>query len=184
MTHLEHLYSLFVEHGHSEYGGEPVTQLEHALQCAHMAEQESAPATLIAAALLHDVGHLLHSLPDDAPDRGIDDHHESSAANYLRKVFPADVWEPIRMHVLAKRYLCSTVPQYLSQLSPPSVISLELQGGPMQANEIALFESSPYFDDALRLRHWDDMGKVVGLATPTLDHFWSYVTTASIEQAT
>ena len=90
---------LFAERGDSEYGGEAVTQREHALQCALLAEQSEASTSLIVASLLHDVGHLLHDLPDDAPDEGIDDAHENSGNNYLKKYFGQDVTEPVRLHV-------------------------------------------------------------------------------------
>ncbi len=172
---VDELRALFDIRGDSEYGGEAVTQLEHALQAADLAEQEHASPELIVAALLHDVGHLLHDLPEDAPDRGVDDHHENVASNKLKQVFPPAVTEPIRMHVAAKRYLCATEPEYLSQLSQPSVVSLDLQGGPMQAEQVAEYESNPFAQDAVRLRRWDDIAKVPDLKTNNLDHFWRYV---------
>jgi phosphonate degradation associated HDIG domain protein len=162
---------LFHERGGSEYGGEAVTQLEHALQAAMLAEDEGAGPALVAAALLHDVGHLLHDLPDDAPDRDIDDHHEALAARWLAKRFGPDVVEPVRLHVPAKRYLCATESGYLEALSPPSLQSLRLQGGPMTPDEALRFESSPHFESALRLRRWDEAAKVPGLPTPGLEHF-------------
>ena len=106
MPTVEQCIELLRDRGHSEYGGEPVTQLEHALQSALLAEQESASPELIAAALLHDIGHLLHALPDDAPDDGIDDVHEELGYRYLTQIFPDAVTEPVRLHVPAKRYLC------------------------------------------------------------------------------
>ena len=175
MGTVEKIVELFEKHGDSEYGGEAVTQLEHALQAALLAEQEKAPASLIAAALLHDVGHLLHDLPNDAPDQGIDDHHENSAGHFLRKWFPASVAEPVRLHVAAKRYLCATDPTYMARLSEPSLISLKLQGGPMTDSEIAEFEANPFFKDAVRLRHWDDTAKDPELSTPPFNHFVGYL---------
>jgi [1-hydroxy-2-(trimethylamino)ethyl]phosphonate dioxygenase len=166
---------LFTERGGSQYGGEPVTQLEHALQTAYFAEREGATPELIAAALLHDVGHLLHALPDDAPDRGVDDAHEALAAAWLAQRFPPAVAAPVAMHVAAKRYLCAVDPEYMAKLSAPSVHSLQLQGGPMSAGEIEWFESRPYFADAVRLRRWDDAAKVAGLPTPDLAHFARYL---------
>ena len=177
----EEILALFEKRGNSEYGGESVTQLEHALQAAMMAEREQAPATLVAAALLHDVGHLLHDLPEDAPDQGVDDHHENSAAHYLERRFPEAVVAPVRMHVDAKRYLCATDPSYFSQLSRPSVVSLELQGGLMNAEEIAEFETRPFYREATRLRRWDDAAKIPGLQTPSLQHFAKYVSESSLE---
>lgn len=166
---------LFTERGDSQYGGEAVTQLEHALQAAWFAECDGAKPALIAAALLHDVGHLLHALPDDAPDQGIDDVHESLAAGWLAQRFPPAVAAPAAMHVAAKRYLCAVDREYLGLLSAPSIHSLRLQGGPMSPEEVASFESRPFFADAVRLRRWDDAAKIVGLATPDLAHFSTYL---------
>ncbi len=166
---------LFEQRGMSQYGGEAVSQLEHALQAATLAETENAPAELIVAALLHDVGHLLHDLPADAPDQGVDDHHENSGQHFLRQNFPAAVVEPVRMHVDAKRYLCTAEPGYLEQLSEPSKLSLQLQGGPMSAEECQQFESNEFYKESLRLRRWDDLAKIPELATPTLKHFMQYV---------
>jgi phosphonate degradation associated HDIG domain protein len=166
---------LFNERGDSEYGGEAVTQLEHALQGAMLAEQDGADSALISAVLLHDVGHLLHNLSDDAPDHGIDDHHEVLAARWLSRRFGPEVVEPARLHVAAKRYLCATDSDYQASLSPPSLLSLKLQGGPMSAEEARQFEASPHFKAAIRLRHYDDQAKVAGLATPDLGHFLELV---------
>jgi phosphonate degradation associated HDIG domain protein len=162
---------LFMQRGDSEYGGEAVTQLEHALQAAHLAEQQQAPPALIAAALLHDIGHLLHDLPDNAPDQGTDDRHESSAGNFLKQFFPESVTEPVRLHVQAKRYLCAVEPEYMQQLSEPSIVSLNLQGGPMTDEERREFETNMFYQDAVRLRRWDDEAKSPDLATPPLEHF-------------
>lgn len=175
MPGVSSVVDLLERKGGSQYGGEAVTQLEHALQAAALAEAEGATPELIAAALLHDVGHLLHDLPDDAPDDGVDDHHENSSAAYLRPVFPDRVTEPIRLHVAAKRYLCATDPGYFGRLSPPSVVSLGLQGGPMTPAEVATFEKNPSYADAVRLRHWDDTAKVAGLVTPPLSHYAEYL---------
>lgn len=174
---------LFRERGGSQYGGEAVTQLEHALQAATFAEREGATPSLIAAALLHDVGHLLHDLPEDAPDQGLDDRHETLAAAWLAKRFRPAVVAPVAMHVAAKRYLCATDNGYFSQLSPPSVQSLSLQGGPMQGQDIAQFETRPYFQDAVRLRRWDDAAKVADMQTAAVEHFARYVDLALKDDA-
>ncbi len=171
MPNVESILRLFHERGHSEYGGEPVTQLEHALQCATLAEADHASPALITAALLHDIGHLLHQLPDDAPDHGVDDVHEELGYRYLAKRFGNDVAEPVRLHVPAKRYLCAINAEYIARLSPPSVMSLALQGGPMSTDEATRFGASPFAGDAVRLRKWDDEAKVSGLQTPDLEHF-------------
>ena len=171
MKTAEEIIDLFRERGDSEYGGEAVTQLEHALQAAQLAQQENAHAELVVAALLHDVGHLLHDLPDDAPDTGVDDHHENSGFHFLKSLFPPSVVEPVRMHVDAKRYLCAIDAEYMESLSEPSKVSLRLQGGPMNQQEIEEFERNEFLDDAVRLRRWDDQAKIVGLETPALSDF-------------
>lgn len=171
----EEIQRLFAAHGHSQYGGEAVSQQEHALQAALLAEREQAQPELIIAALLHDVGHLLHELPDDAPDRGIDDRHETLAAHWLAKRFGPEVVEPARLHVAAKRYLCATDAAYCRELSYPSALSLKLQGGPMTPDEVREFESQPHFESAVRLRRWDDAAKLAGLETPDVGHYMKYV---------
>jgi [1-hydroxy-2-(trimethylamino)ethyl]phosphonate dioxygenase len=183
-THSRHsttdeVLALFRQRGGSQYGGEAVTQLEHALQAATFAGRDGAEPSLIAAALIHDVGHLLHELPADAPNRGVDDRHETLAATWLARRFGPPVVAPVAMHVAAKRYLCAVDPGYLGQLSQPSVQSLALQGGPMTPSEVVQFEARPYFQDAVRLRRWDDAAKVVGMATPELDHFARYLDVAA-----
>jgi phosphonoacetaldehyde hydrolase len=179
MVTVDDLVELFERAGHSQYGAEAVTQLEHALQTASLARADRADAELIAASLLHDVGHLLHELPNDAPQRGIDDHHENSGAYRLRRLFAPGVTEPIRLHVAAKRYLCAVDATYLEKLSAPSIVSLQLQGGPMSADEIAEFEKQPCFREAVRLRRWDDEAKVPGKPTPSLEEFAAYLREAA-----
>lgn len=171
MTILAEIDRLFATRGDSEYGGEAVSQLEHALQAAAAAVADGADEPLVAAALLHDVGHLLHDLPVDAPEAGIDDHHENSAARFLETHFGPEVCEPVRLHVAAKRYLTAVEPDYLAKLSGPSVTSLMLQGGPMNAAEQEVFRANPHWQAALRLRRYDEAAKVAGAATPTLAHF-------------
>ncbi len=175
MSSVDEIVSLFALHGNSQYGGEGVSQREHALQAALLAESEDAAPELIVAALLHDVGHLLHDLPDDAPEQGIDDRHEASASHFLRKLFPAAVVEPVRMHVDAKRYLCAVDPSYLNLLSGPSIVSLGLQGGPMSSEEVEQFRSNPHWESAVRLRRWDDAAKVTDLPTPSVEYFAKYM---------
>jgi len=169
------LREMFQARGGSLYGGEAVTQLEHGLQAAYLAERDGAPPDLIVAALLHDVGHLLHELPDDAPDDGIDDVHERLGSKWLAGRFLDSVVEPVRLHVAAKRYLCAINPDYRASLSVPSEVSLVLQGGPMTPEECASFRRGPHYAHAVRLRHWDDQAKVVGLKTPPLEHFLAHV---------
>ena len=162
MSIVDEIIELFARRGGDAYFGEPVSQLEHALQTAFQAEQEGASDTLIAAALLHDVGHLLHKLPEDIADSGVDGRHEQVGATWLARYFPAAVTEPIRLHVAAKRYLCAIDDAYQRGLSAASVRSLVLQGGPMSDGEVREFEASPYARECVRLRRWDEMAKVVG----------------------
>jgi [1-hydroxy-2-(trimethylamino)ethyl]phosphonate dioxygenase len=159
-TLTEKIITLFEKNGDSEYGGEAVTQGEHALQAAHLAIEEGCNSNIIVASLLHDIGHMLHALPDDAPNQGIDDLHEELGFRFVDKYFKHAVAEPVRLHVAAKRYLCAKEPDYLGRLSEPSIISLHLQGGPMTEAECRLFEQNPFYRDAVQVRRFDDLAKV------------------------
>ncbi len=156
--------------GQARYG-EDVTVLQHSLQCAFFAEQDGASEALILAALLHDYGHLIHGMGEDAADRGVDTVHEEIGANYLSRFFPKEVTGPIRFHVLAKRYLCAQEPGYLNALSEASVQSLQLQGGPLTVAEAKRFQMNPHFENALKLRHYDELGKDPEQTVPDLDHY-------------
>ncbi len=166
---------LFQKRGGSQYGREAVSQQEHALQAAFFAETAGVSSSLIAAALLHDVGHLLHQLDDDAPERGIDDRHETLAAQWLERRFGPEVVEPVRLHVDAKRFLCATEKDYIAQLSPASIVSLRLQGGVMSDDEVRLFRSHPFCEAAVALRRWDDFAKQPQLVTPPIEHFATHL---------
>jgi phosphonate degradation associated HDIG domain protein len=170
MLIADEIIGLFAAKGNSQYG-EDVTQLEHALQCAQHARNEGAPDELVVAALLHDIGHLVTDLPEDAADHGIDDRHEEMGVRYLRQHFPETITEPVRLHVEAKRYLCATVPGYLNALSDASRKSLELQGGVMNAVEVTQFEANPHYAAAVRLRGWDDRAKDPELHPADLDAY-------------
>lgn len=171
MNTVDEIFQLLEERGQGSYFGEPVSQLEHALQCAQLASKEGADRELVAAALLHDVGHLLHAEGEDVADRGGDTEHEHLGEAWLSAHFGPAVTHPIALHVAAKRYLCATDPEYFGRLSPASVQSLTLQGGPMSSAEVADFEANEFADDALRLRHWDDLAKEEGLQVPGLPHY-------------
>jgi phosphonate degradation associated HDIG domain protein len=171
MNVIDRLFTLFREKGNGAYFGEAVTETEHALQSAHLAEQSGVAPELIAAALLHDVGHLLHGLPQDVAERGIDARHEEGGAAWLTRYFGPPVVGPVRLHVAAKRYLCAIVPDYYAGLSDASRRSLHLQGGPMSPEEVRGFEQGPWFRSAVALRRWDDAAKVPGLVVPGLDHY-------------
>lgn len=177
MTALDEIRAAFARRGVETYG-EGVSQLEHALQCALCAERDGAGAALIAATLLHDIGHLIHDLPPDIADQGIDAQHESLGSAWLSQHFGPAVTEPVRLHVAAKRYLATIEPGYFELLSAASVQSLQLQGGLMSMAERARFAAEPFAKDAVRLRRWDDEGKIIGMTTPGLDHFERYVSAA------
>jgi gamma-butyrobetaine dioxygenase len=170
-TVVDFIAQLFAKLGAQDYMGEAVSQEAHALQCAVFADQEDSPPALVAAALLHDIGHFLHDFAPDAATQGIDSRHEAAGADFLARFFPAEVSEPPRLHVAAKRYLCAVEPDYFHRLSPASVLSLKLQGGPMDAREVAAFEANHHHGDAVRLRRFDETAKVAGLKTPAFDHF-------------
>jgi len=169
------LVSLMADKGQHRYGLHDVTQLQHALQSALFAERSGAAPALIAAALLHDIGHMVHDLGDNPAAEGLDDQHELLGHAFLVRYFAAEVTEPVRLHVAAKRYLCAIEPDYFALLSPDSVLSLGLQGGPMSAPEIVVFRAEPYAEAAVLLRRCDDAAKVKDLATPDLEHFVPYL---------
>ena len=171
MNIVDEIIDLFQRHGDAAYHGEAISQTEHALQSAALAERQGAPDTLVVAALLHDIGHLLDGQDEDLADRGLDGHHEEAGCFWLADHFGPQVTEPIRLHVAAKRYLCGANPAYLAGLSAASRLSLSLQGGPMNSEERANFKSNPAFHDAVRLRHWDDTAKVPELKVPGLEHY-------------
>ncbi|MCZ2498744.1 HD domain-containing protein [Xylophilus sp. Kf1] len=171
---LDDIETLFHRNGAVQYSGEPVTQTEHALQTAFFAEQAGADDELVTACLLHDLGHLLpaSSAHVDTPTlHGIDDLHQFSALPFLRGLFSDRVLDAIRWHVDAKRWLCATRPDYRAALSADSQRSLVLQGGVFSPPEAAAFIARPHAGDAVRLRLWDDLAKVEGLATPGLPHY-------------
>jgi [1-hydroxy-2-(trimethylamino)ethyl]phosphonate dioxygenase len=171
---VDEIFDNLAGRGHEMYGGEAVTQLQHALQCATVARRAGATASLVTAALLHDYGHLVvddGAGDDGAAERGIDMLHEEVAAAHLARWFGPAVTEPIRMHVAAKRYLCATNTDYFADLSPASVASLKVQGGPFTAAEAAEFIAAPFARDAVRLRVWDDLAKDTEARTPALDDF-------------
>lgn len=162
--------ALFAAGGNGHYG-EGVSQRDHALQCAALAARDGARPELIVAALLHDIGHLLQRHGEDAARRGIDDRHEAIGAGWLGYRFGREVVEPVRLHVAAKRFLCATEAGYHGRLSEASVRSLALQGGPMDAAEVATFAGGAWCAGAVALRRWDEAGKVENLDVPPLEHW-------------
>lgn len=168
---LTNLLDLLSQKGNAQYGQEAVSQLEHALQCATLAETANHGNEMIAACLLHDFGHLVHNLGEDAALRGLDDRHEYRALPFLQDLFGPGVTEPIRLHVEAKRYLCAVDSAYWESLSPASRRSLELQGGIFSTEAAEEFIQQPHAKEAVQLRIWDDRAKVPNLQTPALSHF-------------
>ncbi len=171
MLSIEDIALVFARRGAEQYSGEPVTQLQHALQTAHLAEQSGADDELITAALLHDLGHLLQDLGDTPSLRGVDDVHQYAALPFLRGLFPDRVLGGISLHVDAKRYLCATRPGYHDALSDDSRRSLLLQGGVFTAPQATAFIARPGAVEAVQLRIWDDLAKAADARTPTLAHF-------------
>jgi [1-hydroxy-2-(trimethylamino)ethyl]phosphonate dioxygenase len=178
MTHsafVNKLADLFGTRGAEQYGGEAVTQLQHGLQAAHFAEQSAATPELITAALLHDVGHLIHGLGEDCFEQGQNDDHEELGYRFLRSHLSEAVTEPVRLHVPAKRYLCATEPGYREKLSPQSELSLQIQGGPMSAEEVKQFAANPHCQAAVTLRRWDELAKDPHLETKPFEYFRKYI---------
>lgn len=165
------LGDIFNRRGADSYLGEDVTMSEHMLQGAQLAEEAGAGEEIVAAALLHDIGHYTNEFPEDALEQGIDTHHDEAGARVLQAFFPTIVTDCVRHHVAAKRYLCATNATYFDGLSQASVYTLGLQGGPMNEEEVQAFSRNPNLDAILQVRIWDDLGKVPGHVTPTFDHY-------------
>jgi len=170
MSVFAEIEAAFARRGAESYG-EGVTQFEHALQTGWLAERAGALPALVSAALLHDIGHMLHRLPEDIAEQGIDAQHESIGSAWLSRHFGPEVSEPVRLHVEAKRYLSAAEPGYFDRLSEASKLSLRLQGGPHRPEAARHFLGQPYAEAAVEVRRWDDEAKIVGLRTPDLAHF-------------
>lgn len=173
---LQDISSLLNSRATIWYGQEAVSQLQHALQCAHLAEKANETSETIVAALLHDLGHILikdgpNESDDDACPAHKDDLHQFVALPFLRGIFSEAVLEPIKLHVEAKRYLCAVDSRYWDSLSPASKHSLQLQGGIFNEAQVKTFEDLPYASEATRLRRYDDLAKVPGQLTPSLIHY-------------
>ena len=166
---------IYTERAHRRYGLSAVSQLQHALQAAALAEARGESAHMIVAALLHDVGHMIHDLGEDPARDGVDDLHEEAGARWLDDRFGPQVVEPVRLHVPAKRYLCVVDPGYFGTLSADSVRSLALQGGAMDLAQAEAFHRLPYAAEAVRLRRIDDLAKDPRAETPPLRHYLRFV---------
>lgn len=180
MTLTDEIIAIFHKRGGDAYFGESVSTTEHSLQAAYFAQAAAAPPGLIVAALLHDIGHLVVDVPNDLEDWTEDAHHEQVGGCWLAQRFRPEVAEPVRLHVPAKRYLLATDAGYFAKLSPASIITLRLQGGPMAAHEVAQFETEPFYKDAVCVRQWDDQGKVAGLKTPGLSDYRALIEALAI----
>ena len=171
MSAVDELAALFAGEGTAEYLGEAVTQAQHMLQAGLLAQSAGASDALVAAALLHDVGHFHGAVTGHDLMDGTDNHHSATGAAWLARWFGPAVTEPVRLHVAAKRYLCAVEPDYHARLSPASVFTLSVQGGPMTPEEVRRFEAEPYHADAVALRRWDEQAKDPSAAGPGFDHF-------------
>ena len=165
------LGNIFIRHGAISYLGEQVTTSEHMLQGALLAEEANAPDALIAGVLLHDIGHYIHEFPYAAFEQGIDDCHDKAGAALLAPFFPVMVTACVGCHVAAKRYLCATESDYFDRLSPASVHTLRLQGGPMSESETAKFANNPELEFLLQVRIWDEEAKVPGKKTRSFAYY-------------
>lgn len=170
-TIVPFLAEVFERRGAEEYLGEPVSMAEHMLQAAVFAEREKASDELVAAALLHDIGHFTSEFGTYSPDDIQDKHHDDAGAALLAPFFPPVVTACVRLHVAAKRYLCAVDPSYFDKLSAASVHTLSLQGGPMNGREVAKFRRNPFHKEAVRVRLWDEAGKVPGMKTRTFGYY-------------
>jgi gamma-butyrobetaine dioxygenase len=173
---IDELGLLFAQEGARDYFGEPVTQAEHMLQAAALARSAGADEALVAAALLHDVGHFplrhgIGALGGAELMAGTDNRHSETGADWLSRWFPAEVTEPVRLHVPAKRYLCTVEPGYFAELSEASVYTLSVQGGPMSQEQCAEFAAGPYASQAVALRRWDEAAKDPAAQVPGFEHY-------------
>jgi phosphonate degradation associated HDIG domain protein len=175
MAIRDEIFVIYSNKAIRRYGLSNVNQLQHALQAAALAEQNGEPASMIVAALVHDIGHMVHDLGEDPAKDGVDDLHEQRGAEFLALHFGPEVVEPVRLHVPAKRYLCAVDPAYFSKLSDDSVRSLALQGGPMNSSEVSDFERLPFANEAIRLRRLDEAAKDPKAETAPVTHFMRYV---------
>ncbi len=165
------LGDIFTRRGGEEYLGEPVTMAEHMLQGAHFAEQANESEVIIVSALLHDIGHFTSEFGRFSMDDVEDKFHEDAGAEVLEPFFPTLVTDCVRYHVAAKRYLCAAKPSYFKRLSEASIHSLNLQGGPMNSDEVAAFEKNPNLKDIVKVRYYDEAGKRADLETKPFSHY-------------
>lgn len=174
MSIIDEIFENMRRNAGLEYG-ERVTIVAHSLQTAVFAEQDEADDLMIAAAFLHDYGHFIHDLGEDIAEQGIDAIHEELGAEALSAYFVPEVIEPMRLHVAAKRYLVATDEEYVKNVSPASMLSLQVQGGPFDANGIREFEANPHYKRAIQLRLYDEAGKIPDMKVPEFEYFRPYL---------
>ena len=165
------LSDIFTRRGGEEYLGEPVTMAEHMLQGATIAEQNGQEETIIVGALLHDIGHFTSEFGTFNMEDTEDRFHEDAGADVLADFFPPVITDCVRFHVAAKRYLCAAKSEYFNRLSPASVKSLELQGGPMSNAERVEFEKNPHLQEIIQVRYLDEAGKRADMDISSFSHF-------------
>lgn len=178
---VDQMIRLYRTDGAVRDGVKSISQEQHALQCAVLAEQAGAGPELVAAALLHDLGHLLH--PPTPEEPMFDDLHEFRVQPFLLGTFPRAVLDPILLHVTAKRYLCAVNASYWDRLAPASKRSLERQGGPLSAREAEEFLRERHAMDAVALRQWDEQARSPTRRTPGWDHYRCLLQRVSLRQA-
>ncbi len=176
---IDEIFANMRRNAHVEYG-ERVTIVAHSVQTAVFAERDGADDLMIAAAFLHDYGHFVHDMGEDIAEQGIDAIHEELGAEALRDYFIPAVIEPMRLHVAAKRYLVATDEEYVKNVSPASMLSLQVQGGPYDEAEIAEFEANPFFKRAIQLRLYDEAGKIPDMEVPDLEYYQPFLAKALI----
>jgi len=167
---VEEILAAFAACGHMDYG-ESISMQEHMLQAACIAEQKGEDDAVIVATLLHDYGHLVCNMPNNTFLDGVNNYHEEAGARALEKWFGKDIVGAVRLHVDAKRYLCAATPSYMDKLSDASITTLEVQGGPMNEEEMAAFREKSGHKLALKVRVYDDMGKYPHMERPELEHY-------------
>lgn len=166
----EQILDAFETCGHLDYG-EDISMREHMLQTACLAERNGEHDRVVVAALLHDYGHLICNMPNNIFAEGVDNFHQEIGAEALKEWFGNDIVDAVRLHVDAKRYLCAVNPDYFEKLSDSSITTLEIQGGPMNGQEVLEFRSSKGHETATRIRVYDDMGKLPDMQRPGLDYY-------------
>ncbi|HEX4849857.1 MAG TPA: HD domain-containing protein [Puia sp.] len=173
MQITDEIMAYYEDHGGEEYAGEKVTQLEHMVQAAQLAEEQGYDEEVILAAFLHDIGHICEAGHGDneMDGFGIMDHEEIGATFLLNKGFSKKIVRLVESHVEAKRYLTYKSPAYYAQLSDASKKTLDFQGGPMTKEEAEAFESYPLFDLIIQMRKWDEQAKIEHKPLPDLERF-------------